>query len=163
MSITNTPGTYPVTIINAELGELGPGKDALKLTYQTGTGESISQLFCLWDKAGEISMRSLDKALGYKFEKAPESLIGMVCEVVTDNNWNERKQKSYYGVKYLNAPGGGKALEPASPNLLARLAARAKALPPEAPRPPRAAGPAPRPAPRPAPKNDFADDDSVPF
>jgi len=67
-------------------------------------------------------------------------------------------------VKYLNATGGGKALEPAKPNLLAQLAARAKALPPEAPRPPRAANAAPRtPAPRPAPRNDFADDDSVPF
>jgi hypothetical protein len=162
MSITNTPGTYPVTIIAAELGELGPGKDALKLTYQASDGGTIAQLLCLWDKAGEISMRSLDKALGYKFEKAPETLVGKTCEVVTDNNWNEKKGKSYYGVKYLNATGGGKALDPAKPTLLAQLAARAKALPPEAPRPPRAAGPAPA-ARRPAPAQNFADDGSEPF
>ena len=162
MSITNTPGTYPVTIIAAELGKLGPGKAALRLTYEAGDGGTVTQLFCLWDKAEEISMRSLEKALGYKFEKAPEILIGKTCEVVTDNNWNEKKGKSYYGVKYLNATGGGKALEPPEPNLLAQLAARAKALPPEAPRPPRAANAAP-PARHPSPAQSFADDDSVPF
>lgn len=166
-NITNTPGTYPAKISAVELGDISQDgtKPVMRLTYQDSDGNSIDHVLCLFGGALEISLRTLDKALGYKFATQPAGLVGKDVRIVTDNQFNAKSGKSFYGVKHLNAPGSG-PLAAAPPNLLAQLAAKAKALPPEAPRPPRAPGQtsAPRPPQRPsAPSGGFADDDSVPF
>ena len=163
-NISDTPGTYPVTIIDAVLGDVSENgsKPVLKLTYQDSAGGTIEHTLYLYGGALEISLRTLDKSLSYKFEADPSTLKGKSASVVTDYLPGREAGKSFYGVKWLN--GVSKALSAPAPNLLASLQAAAKRLPPEAPRAARpAAAPRPSAAPRPAPTQSFADDESVPF
>jgi hypothetical protein len=161
MSIANTPGTYPVTIIAAELGDVSNDgtKPALRLVYEHSTG-TIEQILRLYAGAKKVSLEILRDSLDYTFQTGPEILIGKECKIKTEDKYNEQEGKTFYTVKGPY-PVGAKMVA-APKNLLAQLAAEAKALPATAPRPPRAAGPAPA-ARRPAPASNFADDGSVPF
>jgi len=166
MSITNTPGTYPVTVIDAEIGDVSENgtKPALRLTFSDSSGDKITYLYRLYAGAKEWSLRGLDEAFGYRFPAPIESLKGKPCRIKTEMLYNDQTNESYYGVKgvYRDAP---KPLAKAAPNLMQQLAADFAALPaaaPSAPRPPRSSAPR-QPAPTPPPRNDFADDDSVPF
>ena len=161
MSITNTPGTYPVTIIAAELGDVSNDgtKPALRLVYQHSTG-TIEQIVRFYAGAKKVSLEILRDSLGYTFQAPPETLVGTECKIKTVDEYNDREGKTFYQIKGPY-PVGIKMVA-APKNLMAQLAAEAKALPATAPRPPRAANSAP-PARRPAPANNFADDDSVPF
>jgi hypothetical protein len=160
MSITNTPGTYPVTIIAAELGDVSNdgSKPALRLVYQHSTG-TIEQIVRLYAGAKKVSLEILRDSLDYTFQAGPEVLVGKECKIKTVDEYNEQTRQTYYQVKGPY-PVGMKMVA-APKNLLAQLAAEAKALPATAPRPPRAAGSAPRPAARPA--QSFANDGDEPF
>lgn len=163
MSITNTPGKHSATVTNAEIGfwDGDQNKPVIKLTLADESGASVEHVLRLYAGAFRRAVETLSKVFGYSFPNDPQGLIGKPCQVVTEDVWNDQKGRSYYEVRWINPLS--KPLGKAPANILQQLAARAKALPPEAPRPARAAAPAPRPAARPAPQQSFADDDSLPF
>ncbi len=164
-NITNTPGKYSATVTNAEIGfwDSDQNKPVIKLTLADESGASVEHILRLYAGAFSRAVETLKKAFNYSFPSDPQEIIGKPCQVVTEDVWNDQKQRTYYEVRWINPVSKPLAQAPAS--ILQKLAAQAKALPPPAPRTPRAGtpAPAPRPAVRPAPRNDFADDEAPPF
>ena len=156
-------GVYDVTVTAAVIGETDKGTPFLCLSLATEHGLSIDSYSYLSDAAFENSVRQLRKAFGFNNDfNDLDQFTGKPTTITVELELYNGQQRPR--VKWLSQSNGPKPLTGAG-SKIAALNAAAKRIPTTSPTPaPRpAAAPRPSAAPRPAPKNDFADDDSVPF
>ena len=106
--ILNAAGTFPATVTAVDLGESSTGKPFVRLDFETEEGEISAWKYCS-DAALPYTLRDFEEAFGFDgdFENL-DQIKDKPCVIVTDFETDD-KGKDRLRVKFINAPGSGKA------------------------------------------------------